>query len=62
MRSSGSPIVALSQADEAFLTSTVREVQPITAVDGRALRAAPGAITRRLAAAFTELVARDLDP
>ena len=36
------PMVALAQADEAFLTSTVREVQPITAVDGRALPRAPG--------------------
>jgi len=56
------PVVALMQADEAFLTSTVREVQPVTAVDGRALTRAPGAITRQLAAAFTDLVARDLDP
>ena len=50
------PIDALAHADEAFLTSTVREVQPITAVDGRALPARPGDITLRLAAAFTDLV------
>ena len=56
------PVVALMQADEAFLTSTVREVQPITAVDGRSLARAPGAITRHLADTFTDLVARDLDP
>jgi branched-chain amino acid aminotransferase len=56
------PIVALAQADEAFLTSTVREVQPITAVDGRSLPRAPGDITLQLAAAFTDLVTRDLDP
>ena len=35
------PIGALARADEAFLTSTVREVQPIGAVDGR--RVARGA-------------------
>jgi len=56
------PIRALAAADEAFLTSTVREVQPITAVDGRRLARTPGEITRALANAFTDLVARDLDP
>ena len=44
------------------MTSTVREVQPVTAVDGYDLPAVPGPITSRLAAAFTDLVARDLDP
>ena len=43
-------------------SSTTREVQPIARVDGVALPAAPGPITARLAAAFTDLVARDLDP
>lgn len=52
----------LAVAEEAFLSSTTREVQPITKVDGRALAAAPGPVSRRLAAAFSELVARDLDP
>ncbi len=52
----------LGDADEAFLTSTVREVQPITHVDGRALPNAPGPVTTRLAKAFSALVARDLDP
>jgi branched-chain amino acid aminotransferase len=53
---------ALYDADEAFLTSTTREVQPIAMVDERALPAVPGPVTASLAAAFTELVARDLDP
>lgn len=52
----------LGGADEAFLSSTTREVQPITTVDGRALPAAPGPVSRRLATAFSDLVARDLDP
>lgn len=53
---------ALATADEAFLTSTTREVQAISHVDGHALPAAPGPVTERLAAAFVDLVARDLDP
>jgi branched-chain amino acid aminotransferase len=53
---------ALAEADEAFLTSSTREVQPISHVDGVALPAVPGAVGRRIAAAFHDLVARDLDP
>jgi branched-chain amino acid aminotransferase len=56
------PLAALARADEAFLTSTVREVQAITHVDGAALPHAPGPLTGRLRAAFRDLVARDLDP
>jgi len=53
---------ALVTADEAFLTSSTREVQPISGVDGVTLPAAPGAMAERLAAAFTGLIARDSDP
>jgi branched-chain amino acid aminotransferase len=56
------PIQALAQADEAFLSSTTREVQPIAHVDGRPVREVGGAVSKRLAAAFRELVAHDLDP
>ena len=56
------PVGALRDADEAFVTSSVREVQPISSVDGHDLPAAPGPITSRLAAAFTDLTRRDLDP
>jgi branched-chain amino acid aminotransferase len=56
------PIHALTDADEAFLTSTVREVQTITHVDGDALPSAPGPVTARLAKEFKALVGRDLDP
>ena len=56
------PIDALTDADEAFLTSTVREVQTITEVDGNALPNAPGPVTTRLAKEFKALVDRDLDP
>jgi branched-chain amino acid aminotransferase len=56
------PIGALAQSDEAFLSSTTREVQPIACVDGARLCEVGGAVSERLAAAFRELVARDLDP
>ena len=56
------PLSALAQADEAFLTSSTREVQAIAAVDGRLLPRAPGPVTAKLDAAFRALVARDLDP
>ena len=56
------PIDALAQSDEAFLSSTTREVQPIACVDGARLPEVGGAVSERLAAAFRDLVARDLDP
>ena len=49
-------------ADEAFLTSTTREVQPIAASTGGRGRAAPGPVTTRLASRYADLVTRDLDP
>jgi len=55
------PVDALRRADEAFVASTVREVQAVARVDGVELPA-PGPITVELAAAFTELTNRDLDP
>ena len=56
------PLGALAEADEAFLTSTTREVQPIGLVDGDPLPAAPGPLTAAAAAAFADLLRRDLDP
>lgn len=56
------PVAALAAADEAFLTSSTREVHPIAHVDGWALPAAPGPITRALQDAWRDLVAHDLDP
>jgi branched-chain amino acid aminotransferase len=52
----------LHDAEEAFLTSSTREVQPIGRVDGRALPAAPGSTSEKLAALLVELIARDPDP
>ena len=56
------PLSALADADEAFLTSTIRQVQAIASVDGHALPQAPGPLTTRLADEFEQLVARDMDP
>ncbi len=49
-------------ADEAFLTSTTRDVQPIRAIDGKILPAAPGPVTRKAIEAFAARGAADLDP
>jgi branched-chain amino acid aminotransferase len=56
-----SPDVFL-EADEAFLTSSTREVQAISHVDGTELQSVRGKITERLAESFRALVERDLDP
>ena len=56
------PLGALAQADEAFLTSTTRDVQAIHAVDGHRLPSAPGPITEAAAKAFAQLKATNLDP
>jgi branched-chain amino acid aminotransferase len=56
------PVDALGRADEAFLTSSTREVQAISHVDGTTLPAAPGPVTAAVAAAFADLVARNPDP
>lgn len=51
----------LLRADEAFLTSSTREVQPLVAVDGRAVgRGKPGPVTQRLAEAYSGMVRRSL--
>ena len=55
-------MVALAEAEEAFLTSSTRGVQPIGRVDGSPLGAAPGPLSAAAADAFAALVARDLDP
>lgn len=48
-------------ADEAFLSSTTKEVLPVTWVDGRMIgTGAPGPVTARLHRAFRRLVAQEL--
>lgn len=51
----------LYNADEAFLTSTLKEVLPVTWIDGRRIGTGrPGPITRKLLRAFRTLVQREL--
>ncbi len=56
------PLSALATAREAFLSSSTREVQPISAVDGRLLPEAAGPSTRAAQSRFADLVRLDLDP
>ena len=52
----------LYNADEAFLTSTLKEVLGVTWIDGRKIGdGRPGPLTQRLLLAFRRLVAREMD-
>ena len=45
----------LLDADEVFITSTLKEVVPVATVDGRPVgRGRPGPVTQRLLAAYRE--------
>jgi branched-chain amino acid aminotransferase len=55
------PMAAFLSADEVFLTSTGRDVQPVHRVDDRPLPA-PGPLTRAAAAAFRSLATSTDDP
>jgi branched-chain amino acid aminotransferase len=48
------PVTALAEAEEAFLASSTRDIQPIEIVDGRRLPAVPGPLTRRAMEVFAE--------
>lgn len=50
----------LHEASEAFLASTTREIQAVSAVDGRNFDAAPGPRTREAQDAFAETLGREL--
>jgi branched-chain amino acid aminotransferase len=50
----------LHAASEAFLASTTREIQAVSAVDGRGFEAAPGPRTREAQDAFAETLGREL--
>jgi branched-chain amino acid aminotransferase len=56
------PIDVLASCEEAFLTSTSRDVQPIGMIDGRHLAQAPGALTAEAARIFAERAAANPDP
>ena len=54
------PVEDLRAAGEAFLASTTREIQAVSAVDGVELGAAPGPVTRQAQAAFAATLEREL--
>lgn len=49
------------EADEAFLTSSTRDVHPILSINGRTLSRVPGEVTRAVAYAFAALLTADVD-
>jgi len=55
------PIGVLDEAEEVFLVSTTRDVQPVARVDDRVL-AAPGPVTRTLQETWAKRSAESLDP
>jgi branched-chain amino acid aminotransferase len=56
------PLADLESCEEAFLTSTLREVQAISGVNDHELGSAPGPVAARLARAFSELTVKEMDP
>jgi branched-chain amino acid aminotransferase len=55
-------MTALPNVDEAFLTSSTRDVQPIATIDGRSLPASPGPLTIAARDAFFALQSDSVDP
>lgn len=56
------PASTLTRADEAFLTSSTRDVQPIAAVDSHPLPSCPGPLTQVAIDAFRAIEAESTDP
>ncbi|WP_395744735.1 aminotransferase class IV [Prosthecobacter sp.] len=56
------PIAMLHTCDEAFLTSSTRDVHPLAKIDQRPMPGVSGAITQRVARAFQDFVAGRDDP
>ena len=55
------PLDVLTRADEVFLTSSLKDVFPVSAVDGRALPA-PGPVTARVADVWARHAEKGMDP
>ncbi|MHB8671501.1 MAG: aminotransferase class IV [Acidimicrobiales bacterium] len=53
---------ALREAQEAFLTSSTREIQPIASVDGFSLPSAPGPVTEAVSRWFSRLASTRPEP
>ena len=56
------PMDTLRATSEAFITSTTRDVMPIAHIDGIALPAAPGPLTRKACVVFEQRAAESPDP
>ncbi|MFF4414225.1 aminotransferase class IV [Streptosporangium sp. NPDC001559] len=56
------PLSALAEAEEAFLTSTTRDIQPIRTVGETVLPTVPGPVTAKAMRVFAERSAADVDP
>ncbi|MCF7789364.1 MAG: aminotransferase class IV [Prosthecobacter sp.] len=56
------PIAVLQSCDEAFLTSSTRDVHPLARIDQRDMPGVAGAVTMRVAQAFQDFVAGRDDP
>lgn len=56
------PLEVLEQAEEIFLTSSLRDVQAVHRVDGRELPGVPGPVTAKAMRVFAERSAADMDP
>lgn len=56
------PFEALEQAEEVFLTSSLRDVQAVVRIDGRELGSAPGPVTAEAMRIFGERSVEDADP
>lgn len=56
------PFEALEQAEEVFLTSSLRDVQAVVRIDGRELGSAPGPVTTKAMRIFDARSAEDTDP
>ena len=56
------PITVLQTCDEAFLSSSTRDVHPLARIDQREMPGASGAVTQRVAQAFRDYVAGRDDP
>jgi branched-chain amino acid aminotransferase len=54
------PVADLRAASEAFITSSTREIQPVSAIDGTELPAVPGPHTREAQEAFAATLGKEL--
>jgi branched-chain amino acid aminotransferase len=56
------PMTVFAAVEEAFLTSSTRDVQPIASIDGRKLSHCEGALTAEVKQRFRALQAETFDP